>query len=164
MGFEDADGHGFGDSGARGFSDLPKKDQRNFLLLVLLYFLQGLPMGLAMGSVPLLLKKHVSYTQMGIFTLASYPYSLKLFWSPIVDAVWSPKVGRRKSWILPIQALSGIGMLWLAGMVEDMINDAGGNGGSNVWGFTMWWFSLVFMCATQDIAVDGMFHCSLLES
>ena len=33
-----------------GFFDLPVQDQRNFLLLVMLYFLQGIPMGLAMGS------------------------------------------------------------------------------------------------------------------
>lgn len=147
-----ADAH---DGGAKGFTELPKKDQRNFLLLVLLYFLQGLPMGLAMGSVPVLLKQHVSYTQMGVFSLASYPYSLKLLWSPIVDAVWSPRLGRRKSWILPIQALSGLGMLYLASMVDDLMNHAGDDGGANVWGFTWWWFSLVFMCATQDIAVDG---------
>jgi hypothetical protein len=150
-------GSGTGGGNSRGFSDLPEKDRRNFLLLVLLYFLQGLPMGLAMGSVSILLKKHVSYSQMGVFSLASYPYSLKLLWSPIVDAVWSPKLGRRKSWILPIQTLSGISMLWLAGHVESMLDHAGDNGGNNVWGFTWWWFALVFMCATQDIAVDGTY-------
>lgn len=143
------------DGKSRGFSELPKQDQKNFLLLVLLYFLQGLPMGLAMGSVPFLLKEHVSYAQMGVFSLASYPYSLKLLWSPIVDAVWSPRLGRRKSWILPIQFLSGLGMLWLSGHAESMMNHAGDNGGQAVWGFTWWWFGLVFMCATQDIAVDG---------
>jgi PAT family acetyl-CoA transporter-like MFS transporter 1 len=26
---------------------------------------------------------------------------------------------------------------------------------SGVWTFTWWWFALVFLCATQDIAVDG---------
>jgi PAT family acetyl-CoA transporter-like MFS transporter 1 len=140
---------------SKGFSELPRQDRRNFLLLVLLYFLQGVPMGLAMGSVPFLLKQHVSYAQMGVFSLASYPYSLKLLWSPIVDAIWSPKFGRRKSWILPIQTLSGISMIWLAGNVDAMMNHAGENGGQNVWGFTWWWFALVFMCATQDIAVDG---------
>jgi hypothetical protein len=140
---------------SRGFTELPEKDKKNFLLLVLLYFLQGVPMGLAMGSVPFLLKQHVSYTQMGVFSLASYPYSLKLLWSPIVDAVWNPKVGRRKSWILPIQTLSGFSMLWLAGRVEAMMAHAAENDGANVWGFTWWWFGLVFMCATQDIAVDG---------
>lgn len=140
---------------SKGFSELPRQDRRNFLLLVLLYFLQGVPMGLAMGSVPFLLKHHVSYAQMGVFSLASYPYSLKLLWSPIVDAIWSPRFGRRKSWILPIQTLSGISMIWLAGNVDAMMKHAGENGGQNVWGFTWWWFALVFMCATQDIAVDG---------
>lgn len=138
-----------------GFFELPVQDRRNFLLLVLLYFLQGIPMGLAGGSVPFLLKAHLSYGQIGVFSLASYPYSLKLLWSPIVDAVWTPRLGRRKSWILPIQMLSGFGMIWLGARAEKMMVDAGANGGSGVWGFTWWWFFLVFMSATQDIAVDG---------
>ncbi|KAH9905287.1 acetyl-CoA transporter 1 [Xylariomycetidae sp. FL2044] len=138
-----------------GFWELPRQDQRNFILLVLLYFLQGVPMGLASGSVPFLLKEHLSFGEIGVFSLASYPYSLKLFWSPIVDAVWSPKVGRRKSWILPIQLLSGIGMLYLGSMIEELMLTTGKPGGPTVWNFTGWWFFLVFMCATQDIAVDG---------
>jgi len=145
------------DSVSVGFSQLPKQDQRNFLLLVLLYFLQGIPMGLAAGSVPFLLKSHLSYGQIGVYSLASYPYSLKLLWSPIVDAVWSTKVGRRKSWILPIQTLSGFGMIWLGSRAEAMMVKAGEDNGAGVWGFTGWWFALVFMCATQDIAVDGMY-------
>jgi len=152
--------HTMGSEGpeAKGFTELPEKDRRNFLLLVLLYFLQGVPMGLASGAVPFLLKSHVSYAQMGVFSLASYPYSLKLLWSPIVDAVWSPRLGRRKSWILPIQTLSGMGMLWLGGHAEEMMAKAGENNGAGIWGFTSWWFMLVFMCATQDIAVDGASH------
>ena len=144
-----------GDSDSKGFFELSKQDQRNFLLLVLLYFLQGIPMGLAGGSVPFLLKSHLSYGQIGVYSLASYPYSLKLLWSPIVDAVWSSRIGRRKSWILPIQTLSGFGMIWLGARAEEMMAKAGENDGAGVWGFTGWWFSLVFMCATQDIAVDG---------
>jgi PAT family acetyl-CoA transporter-like MFS transporter 1 len=138
-----------------GFFDLPMQDRKNFLLLVLLYFLQGIPMGLAGGSVPFLLKKHLSYGQIGVFTLASYPYSLKLLWSPIVDAVWSPTLGRRKSWILPIQFFSGFGMIYMGGRAAKMMIDAEAEDGSGVWTFTWWWFFLVFLCATQDIAVDG---------
>ncbi|KAI9689202.1 MAG: hypothetical protein M1822_000940 [Bathelium mastoideum] len=138
-----------------GFWELAPAERRNFLMLCLLYFMQGVPMGLATGSVPFLLKSHLSFGQIGVFSLASYPYSLKLLWSPIVDAVWSQRVGRRKSWIIPIQALSGMGMLWLGSRVERMMETAGENGGAGVWGFTSWWFFLVFMCATQDIAVDG---------
>lgn len=137
------------------FFDLPRQDRRNFLLLVLLYFLQGIPMGLASGSVPFLLKQHLSYGQIGVFTLASYPYSLKLLWSPIVDAVWSPRLGRRKSWIMPIQVCSGVAMIYLGRRVKEMMVAAGASDGSGVWSFTWWWFFLVFLCATQDIAVDG---------
>ncbi|KAL2009001.1 hypothetical protein VTN00DRAFT_7195 [Thermoascus crustaceus] len=137
------------------FFNLPDYDRRNFLLLCLLYFLQGVPMGLASGSVPFLLKPHLSYGQIGVFSLASYPYSLKLLWSPIVDAVWNPRFGRRKSWITPIQMLSGLAMIYLGGRIEKMMEAAGANGGAGVWSFTWWWFFLVFLCATQDIAVDG---------
>lgn len=137
------------------FSDLPLQDKRNFLLLVLLYFLQGIPMGLAMGSVPFLLKPYFSYGQIGIFSLASYPYSLKLLWSPIVDAIWSKRLGRRKSWITPIQTISGFALIYLGGRIDQLMIDASANDGAGVWGFTRWWFLLVFLCATQDIAVDG---------
>ena len=112
-------------------------------------------MGLASGSVPFLLKKYLSYGQIGIFSLAIYPYSLKLLWSPIVDAVWSRRVGRRKSWILPIQTISGFSMIYLGGQIDKMMEKAGADGGAGVWDFTGWWFLLVFLCATQDIAVDG---------
>jgi hypothetical protein len=139
---------------SKGFFELSKKDQSNFSLLVLLYFLQGIPMGLAHGSVPFLLKHNVSYAAIGVFSLAAYPYSLKLLWSPIVDAVWSPRLGRRKSWILPIQTISGFSMIWLGKNINRMMKEAGETD-SGVWNFTWWWFALVFLCATQDIAVDG---------
>lgn len=150
-----------GEESSNGFFELPVQDRRNFLLLVLLYFLQGIPMGLAGGSVPFLLKSHLSYSQIGVYSLATYPYSLKLLWSPIVDAWWSAKVGRRKSWILPIQMLSGLGMLWLGAGAQQMMEKAGEDNGAGIWGFTGWWFALVFMCATQDIAVDGECHGSI---
>lgn len=139
----------------KGFFELSTVDRNNFLLLVLLYFLQGIPLGLAHGSVPFLLKRHLSYSQIGIYTLATWPYSLKLLWSPIVDAIWTPKMGRRLSWIIPVQAVSGIGMVYLGSTMEKTMLSAANDGNAGVWRITMFWFTLVFMCATQDIAVDG---------
>ena len=51
---------------------------------------QGIPMGLVFGTIPFLLKgaANVSYTELGLFSLAGYPYSLKLLWSPIVDSFY----------------------------------------------------------------------------
>ena len=59
--------------------------------------------GLVLGCRPFLLQANASYTQIGIFSLASYPYSFKLFWSPIVDSVYSLAFGRRKSWIVSLR-------------------------------------------------------------
>lgn len=130
---------------------LPKKDVKAFIILVILYTLQGVPVGLAFGSVPFILKSKLSYAQVGVFSLASYPYSLKLLWSPIVDAIYSRKVGRRKSWIIPVQLVSGVTLLYLGFIIDKSMADPA----PNLITITTCFFLLVLFCATQDIAVDG---------
>ncbi|GJJ71134.1 MFS transporter, PAT family, solute carrier family 33 (acetyl-CoA transportor), member 1 [Entomortierella parvispora] len=132
-------------------SGLSGKDTWNFALLVVLYLLQGVPVGLTFGSIPFLLKAKMSYSQIGIFSLAHYPYSMKFLWSPIVDAVYNKDMGRRKSWIVPIQLLTGVMFLWLGMNIEGwMAQDQ-----IAVGTLTVVFFALIFFCATQDIAVDG---------
>lgn len=91
-----------------------KRDQQAFALLVVLYLLQGIPLGLTFGTLPFLLKPRLSYSALAAFALSTWPYSLKLFWSPVVDAWFVPKWGRRKSWVVPVQAIVGVG-LWIIG-------------------------------------------------
>ncbi|KAF6003039.1 Major facilitator super domain-containing protein 3 [Cyanidiococcus yangmingshanensis] len=119
------------------------------LLLIVLYLLQGVPMGLTFGSLPFLLQTRSSYAKLGVFSSASYPYSLKLLWSPVVDAVYVARIGRRKSWIVPVQLIIGLTMVFLAGSVEQWVDSA------RVIPITLFCFGLVFLAATQDIAVDG---------
>lgn len=76
-----------------------------------------------LGSVPFLLKEHLSYSQIATFALSSYPYSLKLLWSPIVDSVYFTSVGRRKSWIIPMQLIVGTLMLYISTNVDRLMND-----------------------------------------
>ncbi|KAF9436260.1 hypothetical protein BGZ76_004465 [Entomortierella beljakovae] len=130
---------------------MSSKDSWNFALLVVLYLLQGVPVGLAFGSIPFLLKAKMSYSQIGIFSLASYPYSMKFLWSPIVDAVYSKELGRRKSWIVPIQLLTGFMFLWLGINIDNWMDQEQIELGR----LTAVFFVLVFFSATQDIAVDG---------
>lgn len=134
-----------------GNSRLPLKDVFNFLVLIMLYALQGVPVGLAFGSVPFILKSRLTYAQVGVFSLASYPYSLKLLWSPVVDAVYNKRVGRRKSWILPMQTISGLMLLGLGNIVDDLLDYPE----ENLHKITFSFLILMFLCATQDIAVDG---------
>jgi MFS transporter, PAT family, solute carrier family 33 (acetyl-CoA transportor), member 1 len=100
----------------------------------------------------------LSYKANAIFALCSWPFSLKLLWAPIVDACFLKKFGRRKSWLVPVQALAGILMVLGANFVERQLGLGVGHtiGESiNVKGVTAFFFALYFLMATQDIAVDG---------
>ncbi|KAK6459370.1 acetyl-CoA transporter [Scheffersomyces xylosifermentans] len=132
-------------------SSLLKIDRPAFYVLVILYLLQGVPVGLAFGSIPFILKSKLSYSQVGIFSLAAYPYSLKLIWSPIVDAIYWPKIGRRRSWIIPVQTISGLTLLYLGQIIDNLVSKPQ----AYLPAITLCFFLLVFFCATQDIAVDG---------
>lgn len=137
----------------------PKKaDWRDDILgisvLMLLYCLQGIPLGLIFGSLPFVMAERLSYTDQATFSLSAYPYSLKLFWSPIVDVIYSPKYGRRKSWIFPMQLLMGLTMIYISYYFDEWSGSLDG-GSPRVVLLTSWFFWLIFLTATQDIAVDG---------
>ena len=89
-------------------------DYLNVSLLFILYVLQGVPLGMA-GSLPMILQnKKITYKQQAMFSFVYWPFSLKLLWAPIVDAVFIQRMGRRKTWLVPIQYLIGIFMLLLS--------------------------------------------------
>ena len=84
-----------------------KGDKIHILLLFFLYILQGVPIGIKM-SMPLILQRlSVPYSDQAVFSIARYPYSMKVLWAPIVDALFIKRFGRRKSWIIPTQYLTG---------------------------------------------------------
>lgn len=81
-----------------------------------------------------------------MFLLCStYPYSLKLFWSPIVDSVYNRNIGRRKSWIVPIQGIIGSLMIWIGRNSERLLKSAEHDISTLTVVFTI----LVFFTATQ---------------
>ncbi|ULU03743.1 hypothetical protein L5515_013056 [Caenorhabditis briggsae] len=130
-----------------------KGDISSILLLLFLYLLQGVPLGL-IGAIPLLLSsKHASYSSQAIFSFAYWPFSMKLLWAPIVDSVYSKRLGRRKSWMVPCQYLIGAFMLYLSFKVNDIMGENGGS--PNVVFLMLIFLPLNFLAATQDIAVDG---------
>ena len=169
-------------------SEVDHDDKVNYALLVVLYTLQGIPIGLS-ASIPFLIQQklkalsvassmasvgshadavmaatQLSYKANAIFALCSWPFSLKLLWAPIVDACFWKRVGRRKSWLVPVQALAGIMMVAGANFVERQLGleNVGVTGESstlqsslNVKGVTAFFFVLYFLMATQDVAVDG---------
>lgn len=125
-------------------------DRYSIVLLIALYAAQGLPMGLAFGSVPFLLKERgSSYADLAHFSFASLPYSLKLFIAPVVDSFYSRAFGRRKSWIVPVQLVIGLTATLMAHSIQTWVSSG------NVTMLTPTFILLLAMTATQDIAVDG---------
>ncbi|XP_053161584.1 acetyl-coenzyme A transporter 1 [Hemicordylus capensis] len=126
----------------------------NILLLLFLYVLQGIPLGLA-GSIPLILQsKNVSYTDQAFFSFVFWPFSLKLLWAPMVDAVYFKSFGRRKSWLVPTQYTLGLFMMYLSVQVDSLLGEEEGKS-PDVLALTVTFFLFEFLAATQDVAVDG---------
>lgn len=100
-----------------------RKDRWNISLLLFLYLLQGIPLGMA-ASIPLIIQTYgASWSQQATFSFAFWPFSLKLLWAPIVDALYVKTFGRRKTWLIPIQYALGFVMVLLSYHIKDLLND-----------------------------------------
>ncbi|CAH0564191.1 unnamed protein product [Brassicogethes aeneus] len=145
-----------GDTPLLGQSELCsniKGDQWNIALLFFLYTLQGIPLGLS-AAIPMILQnKGATYKQQAEFSFVTWPFSLKLLWAPIVDSIYSSRMGRRKTWMVPTQYFIGIFMIILGQHVDTWLGSDGKE--PNIGILTLLFFSLNFLAATQDIAVDG---------
>ncbi|KEG01341.1 MFS transporter, PAT family, solute carrier family 33 (acetyl-CoA transporter), member 1 [Plasmodium vinckei vinckei] len=127
-------------------------DFYNVIFLLLLYTIQGVPIGVS-SVVPLIIQDKVSYSQLSMLSLSSIPFSLKLLWAPIIDSVYIKKFGRRKSWIIPLQLICSLLMIFYSLRVSTWLGER--NGSINLYSLTFFFFILFFLMATQDIAVDG---------
>ncbi|ORY44040.1 hypothetical protein BCR33DRAFT_233709 [Rhizoclosmatium globosum] len=161
----------------------------DFILLIFLYLLQGIPMGLIFGSVPFLLKAKLSYSDIALFSLSSYPYSLKVptlaatllmfntFNTCGVAAVvaycglnlcqeyWTTKELDRahSSNLTPLTLMKYLqqylGNNWSLSLVLarsiDHYVSIENTDPVPVTFLALTFASLIFLCATQDIAVDG---------
>lgn len=113
-----------------------------------LYLVQGLPVGLAFQAYPVLLRDGgASLDLISLVPLASLPWVFKFFWASMVENRWTARLGRRRSWILPMQTLLALS---LAGMA--LLPFTAGNAPALL--------ALVavasLVSATQDIATDGL--------
>ncbi|KAF7290796.1 hypothetical protein MIND_01320600 [Mycena indigotica] len=142
------DGYGLA---ARPAAVMSGEDKRGMALLLILYLIQGVPLGLALGSMPFILQNSLSYSQLATFALCGYPYSLKLLWSPVVDSIFSSRIGRRKSWVIPMQLINATLMLYISMSIQHLMDEPS----LHVTHLTNVFTALVFFSATQDIAVDG---------
>ncbi len=116
--------------------------------LALLYLSQGIPIGIAMDALPTLLRHDGAPLQaLAFLPLVGLPWVIKFLWGPWVDNHWSARLGRRRSWILPMQCIVLACLVALA-LLEVRFAAAG-------WAVALLAIASV-ASATQDIATDGM--------
>ena len=117
------------------------------LLLSSLYLAQGLPDGFFRQALPVMLRREgVSLEGIGLASLLMLPWALKFLWAPLVDRHGWSRLGRRRSWILPLQSLAVLLLLALS-EADPQRGLAPLLAGVLV---------INFLAATQDIAADGL--------
>jgi len=113
-------------------------------------------MGLG-GALPMLmLERGVGTMEQAIFSAVTLPFAIKLLWAPLVDSVYSTFIGRRKTWIVPVQAAIGTLMIMAGGRVDALLGPVGGTTPVDVKALTALFLAFYVLAATQDIAVDGL--------
>lgn len=115
-------------------------------ILSVFYLVQGLPFGFQAKALPVYLTAHgLSLTEVGFAGAVSAPWLLKPLWAPFVDRYASARFGRRRSWVVPLQAALASTCLGLAFVPAEAL---------------LWFLGLITLtnlfAATMDIAVDGL--------
>lgn len=86
-----------------------------YFILFSLYWAQGLPVGFMTHALPVILRAQgVSLAHIGGFGLLMLPWSIKIFWAPLVDKFGYQKIGHYRSWIIPTQLLTIIVLIALS--------------------------------------------------
>ena len=134
-----------------------QKSYKNFGVIFFLGISSGLPLALILSTLKaFLLEKGFDLKTIGFFSLVALPYSLKIFFAPIIDSCRVPLLtrflGQRKSWIILTQLLLiiFIAMLGLSGVFSNL---------SSIATFAI---LVAFASAAQDIVIDG-YRIELIE-
>ncbi|MDP1574697.1 MAG: AmpG family muropeptide MFS transporter [Coxiellaceae bacterium] len=131
--------------------------QRYFNKRVLSIFFMGFASGLPLGLVGATLQawytvSGASLIAIGWLTLVGQPYAYKFLWAPLLDRFEPFSLGRRRSWIICMQALLVLGLCAMG-----FLNPA-----KNPLFLAFIALSVAIFSATQDTAIDA-YRTELLE-
>ena len=119
---------------------------RRMLICIFTGFTSGLPLYFLINLVPAWLRsEQIDLKTIGLFALIGLPFTWKFVWSPLMDAVRLPFLGRRRGWMLVTQ----IGLL-LALAAYAFLNP--GQHMPVIMGLSL---VVAFFSASQDIVLDA---------
>lgn len=119
--------------------------------MLLLGFVSGTPFLLTLSTLSFWLSENgVSKSVIGLFILATLPYSFKFLWAPLLDHFNFPwlgkKWGRKKTWALVSQLL----------LIFSIIKLGQCNPQISLTHIAFWAFMVSFFSATQDTVIDAL--------
>ena len=115
--------------------------RKKLVIIAGVYVIEGFPMGIFRDLWPVYFRDHgVSLAVIGAISGLYLAWSLKLFWSPLID-----RFGERRQWIAGALLAMAASLLFLPGLDLGEID-------------RLFWMVLIVFCvgsATQDIAIDA---------
>lgn len=90
----------------------------------------------------------VGLKEIGLMALVGLPYTLKFFWSPIFDRFTLPFLGRRRGWLILMQAATALSILGM-GLSNPTAEGAG------LSFFISMAFLITLFSASQDVVIDA---------
>lgn len=131
------------------FPVLSENRPARFAAIIVLYFLQGVPLGLSLVALPAwLAEAGASPVEIGAFVgIALLPWSTKLLNGLVMDRYAYKPMGRRRGWILLSQTL-------MVAVLAAMVIASPGVGDIAL--LTGLCFALNLCVTFSDVAVDGM--------
>ncbi len=120
--------------------------QKKMLLILLLGFASGLPLGLSASTLQAWYAMDgVNMVTIGFLALVGQPYVYKFLWSPVLDKYRLPFLGLRRGWMIATQ-LAIILVLVLMSFMQPA---------TSPYQLAFLALCLTFLSATQDIAIDA---------
>ncbi len=121
----------------------------------LLYVTEGIPLGFTATAVATRMRRQgMGPKEIGAFIAMLYlPWAWKWLVAPVVDVVYSERLGRRRVWIVAMQTL----------MVVALLISMGVDYTADLQFYTMVILVVNIFGATQDVAIDGLACTTLHE-
>jgi PAT family beta-lactamase induction signal transducer AmpG len=130
----------------QGVSQFDKGVSRRLGTVAFLGFSSGLPLALTGSTLQAWMSvEGVDLKTIGLFSLVGLPYTLKFLWAPVLDRFLPPLLGRRRGWLLLIQAVLIVLIFALALSSPAQVPE---------WVFVLA-LVIAFVSASQDIVVDA---------
>ena len=125
--------------------------QPRLFIILFLGFSSGLPFGMLIDPLNFWLsEEEISRSSIGLLSLITLTYPMKVAWSPFIDRLKIPllssSIGQRKSWLFLTQLVVSIALIGMA------ITDPKGSLSILV----VFALLVAFFSATQDICIDAM--------